>query len=261
MKIIDAHEHFFDNFSLEDTKKYLLDSNKKYNIKGSLISFSFNERINHSPFNNDYKNALDFTLSFCKEHHNFKMLIWFLPRSFNDINYLDNFINKNKKYIKGLKFHPYLSELGIDSKECIPFIELARKYSLPILVHTALDEFSNISRLENAAITNKDINFIAAHLELESNNKYCLEVIKRNKNIYGDTAWVKMENLKYAKKLKIINKIIFGTDNPIDEDETLSNKIYLDYFQNSIKLSKRDYKKIMYKNALKIYKIKLKEFK
>ncbi len=255
MKIIDTHEHFFDNFDLEDTKKYLLESNKKYKINKSLISFSFNERINHSKFNHDYKEALDFTLNFCKEHKNFKMLIWFLPRSFIDINYLDNFIKNNKKYIKGLKFHPFLSEMSIDDSKVEPFIKLAKKYKLPILVHTALDEFSNIGNLEKCANKNKDVNFIAAHLELESDNKYSLEVLKRNNNIYGDTAWVKMSNLKYALELNIIDKIMFGTDNPIDKEDTLSNQIYLDYYSNSINLNKKDYKKLMYKTAKKIYKL------
>ena len=51
------------------------------------------------------------------------------------------------------------------------------------------------------------------------------------------------------------DRIIFGTDNPIDGVKTLDNKLYLNYFSNSISMSQQDFDKIMYKNAIKVYQI------
>ena len=48
---------------------------------------------------------------------------------------------------------------------------------------------------------------------------------------------------------------MFGSDNPIDGLNTLNNKMYKEYFKNTINLSKEDYDKLMFKNAIKIYKL------
>ena len=260
MIIIDTHEHLFSDKNIDETKELLIESNKKYNIYGGLVSFSINERKDHPKSKYSFKEGLKITLDFCKENPNFKMLIWFLPQTSTCFKYLDNFINKNRKYIKGLKMHPWASDITIDDKKCEPFIEIARKYNLPILVHTALDEKSAISHLEKAANKFKNVNFIAAHLELGSDNHFALKVLARNPNIYGDLAWVKPENLLYAKVLNILDKIMFGSDNPIDGLDTYQNSFYQDYFNNSINLTKDELEKIMYKNALKIYNLKLEEF-
>ena len=52
---------------------------------------------------------------------------------------------------------------------------------------------------------------------------------------------------------------MFGTDNPIDGYETLNNPIYQSYFNNDIKLKKKEYDNLMYKLAMKIYNIKKEE--
>ncbi len=261
MIIIDTHEHFFDVENLDEIKNLLIESNKKYNIYGSLISFSINERDDEPKPINKFNDALKYTLNFCKENPNFKMLIWFLPKSMKNYKYLDNFITKNRKYIKGLKMHPWASDITIDDPKCFPFIKLALKHNLPILVHTALDYNSQIIHLENACKLFPQVNFIAAHLELETDNKNAIETIARTPNLYGDLAWVKPENLLYAKKLNILDKIMFGTDNPIDRLDTLNHPFYQGYFENSIQLSKKELEGIMYKNALKIYNLTLDEFK
>ena len=261
MIIIDTHEHFFDVENLDEIKDLLIESNKKYNIYGSLVSFSINERDDSPKQNNSFYKALNYTLKFCKEKPNFKMLIRFLPKHMKNYKNLDNFITKNKKYIKGLKMHPWASDITIDDPKCFPFIKLAEKHNLPILVHTALDFNSQISHLEHACNLFPNVNFIAAHLELESDNKNAIETLARTSNLYGDLAWVNPNNLLYAKKLNVMNKIMFGTDNPIDGLDTLNNPYYADYFKNSIKLSKKEFEGIMYKNALKIYNLTLEEFK
>lgn len=261
MIIIDTHEHLFDVENLDEIKELLIESNKKYEIYGSLVSFSINERDDHPKSINKFNDALKYTLNFCKENHNFKMLIWFLPNHMKNYKYLDNFISKNKKYIKGLKMHPWASDINIDDPKCFPFIELAKKHNLPILVHTALDDHSQIKHLENAAHKFKNVNFIAAHLQLESDNKEAIEAIAKTPNLYGDLAWVNPNNLLYAKKLNVLDKIMFGTDNPIDGIDTLNNPYYQDYFNNSINLTNEELEKIMYKNALKIYNLTLDEFK
>ena len=136
-----------------------------------------------------------------------------------------------------------------------PYIQIARKYKLPILVHTAQDEYSDISFLEKVAKKNKDINFIAAHLNLLSDNQKAVEILERNSNIYGDTAWVDIKIIKQLKEKKLLHKIMFGSDNPVDGFDTLNNKMYQEYYKNSINLSSKEYNNLMFDNAKRIYKL------
>ena len=74
---------------------------------------------------------------------------------------------------------------------------------------------------------------------------------------YCDTAWVDINFIKKLIDYKLTDKILFGTDNPIDGIRTLDEEIYQNYFNNSIRLTKSQINKIMYKNAIKLYDIKI----
>ena len=260
--IIDAHSHISYYPSLLLTKHYLLKSMRKYHIDYSIFSLDATEFIGQD--RNDKKTPkmrilelFNTALKFKKRHNNLFLLLWIKPSttSVDEFNKIDDFIKQNINYIKGLKIHPFLSRIKMTDEKIKPYLNLARKYNLPILVHTANDEYSKISDLKIVADNNKDINFIAAHMELLSNNKDAIEVLKTTDNIYADTAWVNINIVNELSKLNLIDKIMFGSDNPIDGLNTLNNKIYKEYFKNSINLSKEDYDKLMFKNAIKIYKL------
>jgi predicted TIM-barrel fold metal-dependent hydrolase len=100
---------------------------------------------------------------------------------------------------------------------------------------------------------------VAAHCQLCSDNSAAFEVMKTTPNIYGDTAWV---NMKFARKIltKIgPDRIMFGTDNPIDGVDTLGNPMYHDYFVNRLRLPAHVYHNLMARNAMKVFGIHLKK--
>ena len=255
--VIDTHTHLGYWKTLKECENNLLYNFNNYDISYALVSIDqaeiYRENLKVMPF----LTSLDYILDFVRRNKGFGILIWFRTLHFSkkDALAIDKFISEHQELVHGLKFHPTLSQTKCTSKKLEPFLKIARKYNLPILVHTALDEYANINELATLAKNNHDINFIAAHLELGSNNKYALSKLKEVSNLYGDTAWVNMESLREAKKLNIINKIMFGSDSPIDGKDTLNHKFYKGYFSNKIGLRKDDYDKLMYKNALKIYSI------
>ena len=100
-----------------------------------------------------------------------------------------------------------------------------------------------------------DVIFVAAHMELLTNNKNCVALLKECNNVYCDTAWVNMDILTDLKREGLLDRVMFGTDNPIDGLDTLNNQIYLDYYNNKIKLTKKELSKVYFENALKVYKI------
>ena len=61
--------------------------------------------------------------------------------------------------------------------------------------------------------------------------------------------------LNDLKSEGLLDRVMFGTDNPIDGLDTLNNQIYLDYYNNKIKLTKKELSKVYFENALKVYKI------
>lgn len=257
--VIDAHTHLGYWPTLTKTTNDLLNSNKDFNISYSLISFDGTEIKDDSNKRGRIIKQIEASkkcLKFVKEHKHFGMLIWIRPHLEKNYEEVENFIKRHREYIHGLKFHPYLSRLRVTDPRLIPYFNIARKYNLPILVHTAVDTYSKIKYLEKVANSNKDLTFVAAHLELCSDNKEALFALTRCPNLYGDTAWVNPTLMLEAKKLGVLNKIMFGTDNPIDGYETLNNPMYQDYLNNTIKLTKKEYDNLMYKLAMKIYDIK-----
>lgn len=260
--IIDTHTHIGYWPTLSKTQNDLIASNRDFNISYSLVSFDGTEFKDNSNRRGKLVSQLEASkkcLKFVKENRHFGMLVWIRPHLEKNYEEIEQFIVKHREYIHGLKFHPYCSRLRVSDPRLLPYIGIARKYNLPILVHTASDTYSKIKYLEKVASLNPDITFIAAHLELETDNQNALRALKANPNLYGDTAWVNIETIQKAKEIGVLDKIMFGTDNPIDGYETLNNPIYQSYFNNDIKLKKKEYDNLMYKLAMKIYNIKKEE--
>ena len=112
------------------------------------------------------------------------------------------------------------------------------------------------------AVKYPKVNFIMGHMGLGTDNSEAVSLIKKQKNLYGDTAWVPVESTVRAIKECGADKIIFGTDNTIDGIDTLlKNKsgersLYQQYF-NDLKdiLSKEEYDMLMYKNSIKLFNL------
>ena len=86
--------------------------------------------------------------------------------------------------------------------------------------------------------------------------------ISKLDNLYGDTTWVPIKSVsKFIEKCGS-DRLVFGSDSPIDGLDTyMFNKtgqpsLYRQYF-NDLKdlVPKQVYEKIMYKNAMKLFKI------
>lgn len=177
-------------------------------------------------------------------------------------NNLYSIIEKNIEYIKAIKLHPYHSTVPFDSEKTEPFIKLAEHFSLPVITHTGNSDADSCIRVYNMAKRHPKINFIMAHLGLGTDNNQAIDLISELSNLYGDTAWVPVKSTLKLIKTAGINKIVFGSDNPIDGKDTyLTNRtgdrsLYQEYF-NELKdiLSKEEYDTLMYKNAKKLFNL------
>jgi len=183
-------------------------------------------------------------------------LFWIKPSTEEFSGSVKKFYLKNSEYFSGLKIHPYHSRLPVSDKRCKPYLEFAEQYSLAVAVHTADDVYSRSENVYNISKDYPNVKFILVHLDLISDNKKAIDFISKTKNIYGDSTWVKTSSIIRAIKECGSDKIIFGTDNPIDGIDTYMK--YQDMI-STIKdtFSQSDCDNFFYKNAVKLFLLKL----
>jgi predicted TIM-barrel fold metal-dependent hydrolase len=255
--IIDTHTHIGYRPKLSVCESNLVESERDFGTNFVLFSYDGSEFFKDRDIGRytPMKLVLKHSLTFLRKNSGYGMLIWVQPYGHKDIATIDKFIAKNREKVYGIKFHPACSHVRIDSKKAAPFIELAKKWNLPILVHTAMDKYSSIIYLKVACERYPDVNFIAAHMELGTDHLYTIDALKKYHNLFCDTAWVDARTVKRLEKEGLADRVMFGTDNPIDGIDTLNEDIYQNLKKNRMKLKRADYEALMYKNALRIYKI------
>ncbi len=203
------------------------------------------------------------TIDFARKHPGrIYVMPWIKPSTDGVDDEFISIIENNKDVVKGIKFHAHNSMLRSDSPAMEPYYELAAKYQLPVLIHTGGIEEASSKYVYNAAKSHPDVNFIMGHLGLGTDNTEAIDLVSQLPNLYGDTAWVPISSVLYFIKKCGDDRLLFGTDSPIDGLDTYVQNgmgepsLYLQYF-NDLKtmISDESYNKIMYKNAAKLFNI------
>ena len=88
-------------------------------------------------------------------------------------------------------------------------------------------------------------------------------MIAKLPNLYGDTTWVPIKSTLYAIERCGSEKILFGTDNPIDGKRHMEfnragqRSLCQEYFREFRDMvSAEDYENIMHQNAERLFHIK-----
>ena len=214
--MIDSHAHigkFEDwDFKIED----LYDQMQKVGIRQTVIANLAGNQFNYKhELLNEYSTyeINKMTMERVQEcAHAFKMLIWIRPLMDEQIDWIEQMINTYPKAIVGLKVHPYCAKLKLTEKEYIPYIEICKKYQIPLSVHTEEDGYSDVKYIIEAARRYPEVNFVAVHMGLKTDHKEAINGMKEYKNLYGDTTLVGYDSVKEAIETCGEKKIIFGSD-------------------------------------------------
>ena len=270
-KIIDTHVHIGNMINFVMTEEMVLYSIDKYGIDFSLISnieaAEFDHQGNPVPkeLQQSQNDLLKQTICVARRHpEKLGVLVWLKLSSEQPDDEFEDILKNNLDIIYGFKLHPFHSKVAPDDKRLEPYYALAEKYSLSVVSHTGGCEEAMSVHLYYAAKLHPNINFVMVHMDLGTDNKQALSYLGLMPNLYGDTTWVPVSTTLEAVKRFGSNKVLFGSDNPIDGRDTyLHNKtgdrsLYQEYF-NEFKdsVSKEDYDNIMYKNAQRLFGIKL----
>lgn len=265
--IIDTHAHIGRMIGFNMTEEQLLYSMEKYGIDFSLVSNIEAAECAHNGMTiprilqKSQLRVLKSTLDIARRNPDkIGAVIWIKLMKLDLNEEFLRVFDENRELIYGIKLHPFHSRTAPDDSKLAPVYELARKYSLPVVSHTGGCEEARSVHLYNAAKENPDINFVMVHMDLGTDHMEAVDLMCRLPNLYGDTTWVDTAATLEAVRRAGSEKILFGTDNPIDgRDTLLHNKtgdrsLYQEYFNEFRgQVSEEDYANIMYKNAQRIF--------
>ncbi|MGL4337399.1 MAG: amidohydrolase family protein [Turicibacter sp.] len=264
--IIDTHTHIGKMLNFDMATEHLLNAMDKYNIDFCLASNITATEVDHNqvPIPNNQQvsqlKSCQNMIEVAKKYpRKIGALLWVKPASEGMSEALDELIKENRAYIYALKFHPYHSKIAFNSEEVKQYFTLARKYHLPIVTHTATDFESSPKLVYEVAKQNPDINFVMVHMGLGSDHEEAIEYISKLPNLYGDSTWVRPEKVIQAIEICGPDKIMFGTDAPINGVDTYDDDMFYNHYLKDIhqNMTEDIYAKFMYQNAMKVFNLKL----
>lgn len=184
-------------------------------------------------------------------------VLWILPEMFESDTigqFLDSGINW-----RILKIHPQISPVdrwASESNFTHRLISLARKMSIPILLHTGEIDGCYPKQFKEVICGNPDIRFILAHGRPIGQT---VEIMQINANVWCDTAFMPTGNIVRLCGSGLSDRILWGTDYPIPQ-YFHPNKDMKEYYLSNLSnlkssVSEEDFTKITEHNAQRIFNI------
>lgn len=259
--IIDSHVHLGTMLGFDMTENDIIASMEKYGIGRALVSNVESTEFGHK------QEALPEGAAVSELESNRRTLelvrrhpgvlygqYWFKPATERFGPEAEAMIRENRGAFRGLKLHPYHSMTSISDPRCEPWLVLAEELKLPVAVHTAADPHSDSENVFAAAKAHPGVDFIMVHLGLGTDNAKAIDLVAKLPNLYGDTTWVSKENALRAVRSCGAEKILFGTDSPIDGIDTYAKYTeMLDFLKAG--LSAAEFELVTHGNAERLFGI------
>ena len=263
--LIDSHVHIGTFYGITTSImpcEMVMQSMEKYGIDYSLVSNASGCEFDSTlkPLGIERKKSqaeINYdAIAFAKSNPGrIGVLLWGKPFTETADEIFEKMIVENRGVVLGIKLHPFHSQLHFDDTRIDSYCQMARNYHLPILVHCANDRTCEPSVIAKMAEKYPDVIFIMAHLGLGTDHQEAISLISTYPNLYGDTAWVPWEDVKKAIDTCGSEKILFGTDNPINGLDTYDDEdIYNHYFKElRDTLSQDQWDNFTHKNFVSIF--------
>jgi len=185
-----------------------------------------------------------------------KALLWIKPYTENPTPALEQFITRNRDHIAGFKMHPSLSRMKFTDDRFRPYLDMARKFEMPVQVHTENDGFSDLKYVAEIASVYQDTDFVIVHMGLNTNNEEGIRIVQAHQNIYGDTCEVKHKNVIRAIDECSSEKILFGTDAIVHGIDTYAGYLPLvDRIRTNFSLEQAE--NVLFRNCQRIFNLPL----
>lgn len=272
--IIDTHVHtgIFEDIDriVNMSEEIVLEAMELYHIDMAVVSnaaVEFDCEWNPVPIEKQISQEDSFLSAIAFARRNMgkiRIMPWVKPVNETPDARFEELLKENLDIVCGIKVHPFHSKIAFDDERVQTYIRLAQKYQLPVCTHTADCEEASVRKVYEMAKKYSDVNFVMVHMGLGTDNKEAIELIGMLPNLYGDTTWVPLQTTLEVVKRYGSKKLMFGSDMPIDGLHTYGKNpkgepsLYQQYFHGlEDKLGKDAYEDIMYKNAMRIFGIKM----
>lgn len=267
--LIDSHVHFGSILNFKLPKKTVLLAMEKYSVAKAIVSSCQGAEFDDKQIAIPEKKQIPMiasakeTIDFAKDNPGkIYAAIWVKPHFEQPSPELEYLLKVHHNIVKAIKIHPFHSAISFSDPRVESYIQLAQLLKLPVITHTAADEFSACRHVYDIAKKYPDVKFIMAHMGLGTDNQEAIELCSKLPNLYSDTAWVPVENaIKFIKKCGS-EKLLFGSDMPIDGLDTYTqNKwgqpsMYREYFNGlETQIPSMDFENIMWKNAENLFNL------
>ena len=269
--MIDSHVHIggeADGFEINE--EIVLQSMKKYEIDISIVSngdsAEYGENLVKLSEEKQIKqeDTLDRIIRFCRANSGkIYGAFWCKPNHELLTERIDEKIKMNRDIIVALKVHPFLSNLSFSDKKMIPYLDLALKYNLPVIVHTANGIMDSPVRVYEMACRYPQLKFVMTHMGLGTDNKLAIDLMEKAENLFADTTWVPIETTLEVIRRYGSRRVMFGSDNPLDGVDTYAYNsygepsVYKQYFDDLKEMiSYEDYENLIDKTARYLFGIK-----
>ena len=268
MPIIDTHTHIGgEHVGFHMNEEMVLTMMERYKIDYAIVSngdageMDHQQRLLKSQISQE--NAARRVLDFVRQHSDrIGAGIWVKPYLQGLTPELEQLLRENRDLVKAIKLHPFHSNTSPTDPKVLPYLELAEELGLPVVSHTGGCEAAAPVHLYEAAKLFPAIPFVMVHMGLGTDNREALDLLGKADNLYGDTTWVPMATTIEAIRRYGSEKMVFGSDAPIDGVDTyLTNpkgdrSLYQDYFHVlPERIPEQDYANLMYANAKRIFHI------
>ena len=260
LTIIDTHMHFGDTPFFHMPEEAVLLAKNEYNIDMAILSnvacCEFDAQM--SP-RGEAQSAGQIrlneeTVRFVERNEGFLGQFWIMPHFQKLTNEVCDFILAHRDSFRGIKTHPFYSNLPITDSRYLPYLDFASQTGLSVAVHTAGDDKSAPWMVGNVARKFPHAAFILVHMGLCTDNQEAIEVCAQEPNVYGDTTWVPFDNVVEAVRRCGAEKILFGTDAPIDGADTCKwYEAHLTRLSDTVGQEAADL--VLYRNAQRIFSI------
>ena len=267
--IIDTHVHIGRMIGFDLREEDVLYSMERYSIDFSLVSNIEGAEGDHRGV--PIPEALQIpqievmrrTIEFARRYpDHIGAVVWLKLMTESPDPAFVRMLDENLPLIYGFKLHPFHARVAPDDERMEPYYRLAAERELPIVSHTGGCEEARSVHLYHAARKHPELRFVMVHMDLGTDNREALELLGKLPNLYGDTTWVPVSTTLEAIRRLGSEKMLFGSDNPIDGPDTYrcnrvgERSLYQQYFNEfREQISDDDFRNIMYRNAERLFRI------
>lgn len=118
---------------------------------------------------------------------------------------------------QGVKLHPWVSAFPLNHPMVYPVFDVAAKYRLPVLSHSARSEFCTPMLFPDIAMRYPEVPVIMGHMGKQHLHYDVIPAMRLAENLYLETSGSKLQVLlEEAVKEFGAERVLFGTDGPHD---------------------------------------------